>query len=185
MARGSGDVQGQAEALTGLARVALRAGDYHDVVALAKDALDMARASGQPALETGPRHLQAAGVRLMKDYRAARDLYLANLDLFRRLGNAAGVAMEEHNLGWVSLHLEDADVAESHFARARQAAADAYGRAWQTLNAAGLAMVRGELAEAREKYASGKAQLDALGQALDPDDRFEMDWMRSKLEKAS
>lgn len=185
VARETGDTQGQVEALTGLARVALRAGDYARVVALAHEARELAATVDQPALGAGPLHLQAAGVRLLEDYRAARDLYLENLELSRRLGNSAGVAMEEHNLGWVSLHLDDADAAEGHFARARQGPGDAYGRAWQTLNSAAVALLRGRVAEARDGYASGKAQLDALGQELDPDDRFEMEWMRSKLEEAA
>lgn len=182
VARRTRDTQGQIEALTGLARVALRVGDYARVVALAREARELAATTDQPALRAGPLHLHAAGVRLLQDYRAARDLYLENLELARRLGNSAGVAMEEHNLGWVSLHLGDADAAEGHFERARQAASDAYGRAWQTLNMAAVALARGALPQAREGYASGKAQLDALGQELDPDDRFELDWMRSKLE---
>ena len=185
VARKTGDIQGEVEALTGLARVALRAGDYARVVALAHEARELAAKTDQPALSAGPLHLHAAGVRLLEDYRAARDLYLENLELSRRLGNPAGVAMEEHNLGWVSLHLGDTDAAEDHFARARQGASDAYGRAWQTLNSAAVALVRGRLGDAREGYASGKAQLDALGQELDPDDRFEMEWMRSRLEEAA
>ena len=42
---------------------------------------------------------------LQQEYAAARDLYLESLELSGTLGNEAGVAMEQHNLGWVELHL--------------------------------------------------------------------------------
>ena len=181
IAHRTADVQGEAEALTGLARVALREGDYPRVIAHATRARDIARGAADASLEAGPLHLHAAGVRLMKDYAGARDLYTESLALFRRLGNGAGMSMEEHNLGWVSIHLGDAAAAEGHFARAAESAVTSYARAWRTLNSAAVSFAQGRLAEAREAYASGKAQLDALQQALDPDDRFELEWMAAQL----
>ena len=59
---------------------------------------------------------------------------------------------------------------------------DAYGDPWQDLNRAALALARGDRDEAKELFESGTAKLDALGVTLDPDDRFECDWLQERLQ---
>lgn len=177
------DVRGECDALTGLARVALRDGEYGLVVELAARARELARAEGDRSAEAGPLHLQAAGVRLIGDYDEARALYLESLELNTELGNDAWQAMELHNLGWVELHRGDVDAAAERFA-ARDAKAtgkDAYGDAWRELNRAGLALARGEHDAARKHFDAGKTALEALGAALDPDDGFEYEWLERGL----
>ena len=182
VARETDDVRGECDALTGLARVALRDGRYRDVVAFALDARERARAVSDAEAEASPLHLQAAGVRLQQDYAAARELYLESLDLNAKLDNAAFVGMEQHNLGWVELHLGNVDEAERRF-RERDARAidDAYGDAWSSLNWAAIAAARGNTAEAKRLFGSGKKALETLGVALDPDDRSELDWLGEQL----
>ena len=182
VARDAHDARGECDALTGLARVALRDGRYGDVVDLALLARERARTAGDADGEAAPLHLHAAGVRLQQNYAAARGLYLESLDLNVSLGNAAWVAMEQHNLGWVELHLGNLDEAEARF-RERDAAAagDAYGDAWSSLNWAAVAAARGEAAEAKRLLAAGAQALETLGVALDPDDRSELDWLRQQV----
>lgn len=182
IARETHDVRGECDALTGLARVALREGRYGDVVALATEARERARAVSDAQAEASPLHLQAAGVRLQQNYEAARDLYLESLKLNAALGVAAGVAMEQHNLGWVELHLGNVDEAEARFhERDAQDAGDAYGDAWSSLNRAAVAAARGDTATAKRLFDSGRQALEKLGVALDPDDRSELDWLSSQL----
>jgi tetratricopeptide (TPR) repeat protein len=185
-ARALGDVRGECDALTGLARVALRDGDYAGVVELASRARTLARGEGDRSAEARPLHLHAAGVRLTGDYDEARRLYLESLDLNTELGNESWQAMELHNLGWVELHRGDLDAAAERFAarEARGAEDDAYGAAWLELNRAGLALARAERETAAALFEEGKARLEALGAALDPDDRFELDWLSRELEPA-
>ena len=183
LARTLGDVRGECDALTGLARVALRDGEYGLVVDLAARARELARLDGDRSAEAGPLHLHAAGVRLTGDYDGARALYLESLALNTELGNDAWQAMELHNLGWVELHRGDVDAAAERFA-ARDASAtgeDAYGDAWKELNRAGLALGRGEREAAREHFEAGQQALEALGAVLDPDDRFEYEWLERGL----
>ena len=181
-ARETRDPRGECDALTGLARVALREGRYDEVVRLARMARDRARESGDGAAEASPLHLEAAGVRLQQDYRAARDLYLASLRLNGELGNPASVAMEHHNLGWVELHIGDAAAAEAHFReRDARSAPDAYGDAWTELNRAGVAILREDWDDANRRLESGTAALANLGGVLDPDDQFELDWLYERL----
>jgi tetratricopeptide (TPR) repeat protein len=182
LARTTGDVRGECDGLTGLARLALRAGDYAGVVELARHARVLARSDGDPSAEAAPLHLEAAGTRLMERYDEARALYLESLDLNRLLGNRASVQMEQHNLGWVDIHRGAIDTAEDWF-RERDAgtAPDAYGRVWNELNWAAVDAERGNIASARRRLTTGKKQLEELGVTLDPDDRFELDWLTKRL----
>jgi tetratricopeptide (TPR) repeat protein len=153
-------------------------------VALACQARERARVVGDREAEAAPLHLQAAGVRLQQDYSSARELYLESLDLNTALGNAAWVAMEHHNLGWVELHLGDVDEAERHFReRDAQAGTDAYGNAWSDLNWAAVAVARGDADGAERHFAEGEQALKELGSALDPDDQSELDWLSGQLQR--
>jgi tetratricopeptide (TPR) repeat protein len=182
VARATNDVRGECDALTGLARVALRDGRYGDVVALAREARERARTVSDQEAEAAPLHLEAAGVRLQHDYAAARDLYLESLELNAASGNEAWVAMEQHNLGWVELHLGNVDAAEAWF-QERDAGAgdDAYGDAWSSLNRAAVALARGDTEPAAQLLEAGKRALEDLGVALDPDDQSELDWLDERV----
>ena len=167
---------------SGLARVALRDGRYGQVVALARQARERAEAAGDREAEASPLQLQAAGVRLQQNYSAARELYLESLDLIAVLGHRAWVAMENHNLGWVELQLGNVDEAEARFRqRDAQAADDAYGNAWSDLNWAAVAAERGDVEDAKRRFATGAQSLEELGVALDPDDRSELDWLTRQV----
>jgi tetratricopeptide (TPR) repeat protein len=183
VARQTRDVRGECDALTGLARVALRDGRYMDVVALARQARERASAAGDAQADVGPLHLQAAGTRLQGNYPAARELYLESLRLNTELGNATWVWTELHNLGWVELHIGNVEAARSRF-RERDAATDpdAYGEAWKELNWSAVAAAEGDLTQARRRYAAGTSALDRLGMTLDPDDRSELDWLTGQLQ---
>lgn len=182
LAREAGDVHGECQALTGLARVALREGRYDDVVMLARQGRDRARSARDAEAEASPLHLHAAGVRLLGHYQHARDLYLESLHLNEQLGASAFVAMEHHNLGWVELHMGNVDAAADHF-RQRDAlsGADVYGDAWTDLNWAAVAVKQGDAVEAQSRFAAGKRTLDNLALTLDPDDKAELEWLTELL----
>jgi tetratricopeptide (TPR) repeat protein len=182
IARASGDLPGECEALTGLARVALREGRYTDVVSLGLQGRELARAAADPEAEAPPLHLQAVGVRMQRRYAEARDLYLESLDLNRRLGNVASIAMEQHNLGWVEIHLGNVDQAEERFHQRDPAAGpNAYLEAWSHLNAAAVAAARHDWDGAQVQFDRGTRAIESLGVALDPDDKFELDWLKARL----
>ena len=177
-----GDVRGECDGLTGLARAALRDGDYAGVAAYAEQGVRKARDADDPAAEVAPLHLHAAGVRLSGDYDAARDLYLESLALADRLGNEQIKQLEYHNLGWVELHSGDLDSAAQMFAeRDARSGLDAYGDAWSELNAAAIALGRGDRAQAMSHFGAGTKKLEEVGATLDPDDQSEVDWLRGRL----
>lgn len=182
IAREAGDLRGECEAMTGLARVALRDGRYGEVIALASQARKRAIAVHDLEAEAPPLHLLAAGTRLQRDYAAARALYLESLRLNTELQNQAWVAMELHNLGWVELHLGNVAEAAARFdQRDAATAADAYGAAWTELNWSAIAAARGDLVEARRRFTTGMGEIEKRGLALDPDDESELRWLREQV----
>ena len=182
VARGEGDVRGECDALTGLARLELRNGRYAEVVSLAREARALARRADDLEAEASPLHLEAAGVRLQQKYEAARDLYEASLDLNRRLGNHVLVGMEQHNLGWVELHLGNLEAAEDRFReRDRATASGVFDGVWSELNWAAVAARRGRMEEARRRFDEVVRKLQALHMSLDPDDQAEFDWLEGLL----
>ena len=177
-ATSTGDVRGECDALTGLARVALRDGNYGGVVQLARQARDRARSANDRAAEAAPLHLQAAGVRLQARYDEARVLYEESLRLNEELGNERGIAIELHNLGWVELHLGNVDEAAKRFHQRDQAGVqEAYDRAWTDINWAAVAALRGDREDARRRLERRKHVLEEQAAILDPDDQFELDWV--------
>lgn len=181
VARAAGDLRGECDGLTALARVAFRDGDYPRVVELAREGRSKAREAGDPAAEAGPLHLQAAGMRLSGDGASARELYIESLALARDLGNEAGIANELHNLGWVELHLGDVDTAAARFGEFEEVANAAHHRPWLELNQGALAAARGDLEAARARLLAGEALIGKLGLALDPDDESELEWLRAQI----
>lgn len=182
LARQLGDVRGECDGLTGLARAALREGDYRGVARFAAEGLRKAREAGDRSAEASPLHLYAAGTRLSGDYDRARELYLESVALADELGDEHRKQQEFHNLGWVELHRGDVDTAERMFAeRDARSGLDAKGDAWTDLNRAAVAFARGRRDEASRLLESGERQLHELGAALDPDDQFEFDWLSAQL----
>src|SRR2546430_1426787 len=186
VAKATGDARGECDGLTGLARIALREGRYDDVVFLARRGRELARAAGDAAAEDGPRHLEAVGVRMLGDYPAARELYLESLAQAETEGNTDRIATEEHNLGWVELHLGDVDAAEAMFRRRDSSGvANAYLDAWRDLTWAAVAARRTDWEEAKRRFEAGGKALEALGVVLDPDDALELDWLKGLLTAAT
>jgi len=182
VARQTGDVRGECDALTGLARVALRDGRYTHVIELARQARERARAGGDDEAGAAPLHLEAAGTRLQRDYVTARELYVESLRINRAAGNTAWVSMELHNLGWVELHLGHVEAAKACFReRDSVSASDAFEEAWSELNWSAVAAAEGDVAEAQRRFAIGTRALENLAVTLDPDDLSELEWLTEQV----
>jgi tetratricopeptide (TPR) repeat protein len=182
LARAIGDHEAEALALVGLSRVDLRDGDYAAVRSRAAEALELARVLGDDA-QVMPLHLLAAGTRLAGDRDRAIELYIQSLELNRRLGNTAMVGTELHNIGHVELHRGNVEAAQRFFAEAREIRNpdNPYDSAMTHLNNAALAFERGDREHAKDELALTRTALDDAGIVLDPDDAFEVGWLRERL----
>ena len=171
--------------MVGLSRVALRDGDYARVRKLASSALDLV-ANMRGDAQLMPLHLLAAGTRLAGEYEAALQLYTESLELSRRLEDDRMVAVELHNIGHVYLHLGRLADAEAAFAERLSLlgeGADAYNQAMTALNRASLAHAHGDPDTASTWLDETTAILRNAGVELDPDDAFEVRWLRDRLER--
>jgi tetratricopeptide (TPR) repeat protein len=181
-ARAVGDREAEALALVGLSRVAFRDGNYARVRSLAAEAREFTR-DLDPAAGAAPLHMLAAGTRLAGDYDEAVELYSESLELNRRLGDSRGVGMELHNIGHIELHRGNVDAAERCFAELAKIRNpdDPYETAMTHLNQAALAVARGDRERAAELLQRTESTLEGAGIVLDPDDAFEVDWLRDQL----
>ena len=93
------------------------------------------------------------------------------------------VAVELHNLGHVELHRGDVAGAERCFAEcdALRNPGDPYDTAMTSLNRAAINFARGDVAPAHELLRNVETTLGAAGIVLDPDDAYEVDWLRAAL----
>jgi hypothetical protein len=93
------------------------------------------------------------------------------------------VAVELHNMGHVELHRGNVAATERCFAECAEVrnADDPYEAAMTHLNQAAVASARGDGERAAELLRRTEATLDAAGIVLDPDDAFEVAWVRTQL----
>ena len=175
IAREAGDDATLAAALGGLARVALRAGDCGRTRELALQALELA---SDERAQLGPRHMLAASARCEENFAGAEELYGETLMLARRLDLRAAEAGELLNLGYMALHLGDAERATELFGQSLELGAqlgDDYLLPYCLLGAGSAAALRGDHAEAARLVAAAKAAFDATDAAIDPGSADEFD----------
>lgn len=182
VARAVGDAEAESLALVGLSRVAFREGDYPRVRALASQAQELTR-DLDPAAGVMPLHLLAAGTRLGGDHDQAIDLYTESLELNRRLGDDRMAGVELHNIGHVEVHRGNLEAAERCFTEcaALRNPDDPYDLAMGNLNEAALAFGHGDPFRAADLLRRTESTLRDAGIVLDPDDAYEVDWLRERV----
>jgi tetratricopeptide (TPR) repeat protein len=173
-------------ALTGLARAALREGNYAKVKARSEEARSIARTIGDEYRETRPLHLLAAATRMEGDLQGAQTLYEESLTLARKLGDEGMISGELDNLGSVSLHLGDLKKAKDRY---REAAERSYRQQnkyllpYVPLHFSMVALEEGKHDRAVRLLGASDALFESSGMSPDPDEVVERDNAISKLRK--
>jgi predicted ATPase len=152
-----GDQGGAALALAGLGYAAIGRGDPA-AVALCREALDLARADGEPWIVADALNNFGCAVEDPETFGAARAAHEEALMLRREIGDLEGVAASLNNLAWLAVKEGDLERAEPA-AEETLVLARARGDQWAIVLAHSLlgrvALGRGDLAGAREL--AGKA----------------------------
>lgn len=160
-------------ATTGFARLALRRGDTKEVRKWSEEALAVARERGEKADATSPLHMLAAAARVDGDFRQAKTFYRENLALNRELQRPDVVAGELGNLG--ALEVLEGNISEAT-PLIRESLEIAYKRGDRYIAPYNLvwlgrvAFAEGNPTGAATLFGAARAQFDATGLAMDPDE---------------
>jgi len=172
IAREHRNLQLEADALIGLARVSLLDGNAMVMQQHAQASLEAARAVGdQQRVATALHHVVEA-VRRQGLYDEALPLYNESLEAHRALGDDRGVALELHNLGNVARLTGDLATADSRLRESLQLAArlkSARLVGYCLLGMAHLARERSDWTTAARLLGASAAAFETSGGALDPD----------------
>ena len=174
----AGSAADLADACADLARVALRRGDFAEVRRWADAGYQAAEGLDDPAAIRLPLHMRAAAARMEGRHDEARELYLRSIELNERLGNAANVAGEHHNLVHVELRSGNRDEAGRRFAAASEwifAHDNAYLRPYVFLDAGILALHDGDDERACRLVACADRIFCDTDSVPDPDDYVELE----------
>lgn len=162
----------EADALIGLARVAVLDSDHLVMEQRAQASLDAARsAADQPRIASALHHIVEA-MRRQGRYEEALPLYFQSLEAHRAMGDEGGVALELHNLGNVARLTGDMVTAESRLRESIEIAARLNKPrlvGYCLLGMAHLARERGEWSRAARMLGASAAAFDRSGGAIDPD----------------
>ncbi len=160
-------------ATTGMARIALRRGDTQEVRRRSEEALAIARERGEKPDAVTPLHMLAAAARVEGDIGQARAFYRQNLLLNRELGRADVVSVELGNLG--ALEVLEGNISEA-VPLLRESLEIAYERGdrylapYELVWLGRVAFAEGNPERAAKLLAAARAQFDATGLAMDPDE---------------
>jgi|SRR6267143_609853 len=176
------------EALTlaylALSRVTFEDGDYAQALTLAVKAREFAR-NQDPAMGQAPLFLHASATRMTGDYDQAAALFEQSLALNRKINDQGMVRAELQNLGLVEIHRVNTDAAERYFAESERlgSADEPYSKSMASLYRAFIAFARGNKKESRTLLQRGQSILKEANLDAAPDDQFEINWLRAKLER--
>jgi tetratricopeptide (TPR) repeat protein len=170
--RATGDPTLLAQALTGIARIALR-DDLDEARRLCREALAATDGTGERIGRGNALHVLAVCAQMQGDLLEARDLQTERIRLAREMGNVATVGFESGNLSMVERQLGNLDRADS-LAREALTIYDQRDDQWAIpLGLSGLAAIaaaRGDDARAATLVGAAEALLAAAGMGWPPDE---------------
>jgi tetratricopeptide (TPR) repeat protein len=177
----------EADALIGLARVAIVDRDPVEMERRARASADAARAGGDKRRLGTALHHVAESLRRQRRYHEALPFYEDAIERHRAIGDRRSVALELHNLGHTARQTGDPDAAAQRFSESLALAAELKHErlvGYCLLDFAGLAADEGRAAPAARLIGGSDALFAAIGAALDPEYREEREVVRAAAEQA-
>jgi tetratricopeptide (TPR) repeat protein len=175
-----------AQALTGLARIALRT-DIGEAARLCREALAVTEGTDDRLGRGNALHVLAVSAQMAGDFSEARELMTRRIALAREEGNIATVGTESGNLSMVERQLGNLERADE-LAREAVSIYDRRGDAWAMpygLNGlAAVAADRGESERAATLIGAAEALMEAQGAEWPPDERPHYERTIATLDKA-
>lgn len=173
LGRRIGDPTVTAQALTGLARIALRT-DVDEARRLCREALELTEGTADRLGRSNAIHVLAVGAQMAGDFIEARELMRERIAMARDEGNLATVGSESGNLSMVERQLGNLDEAEAH-ARESLVIDDQRGDSWaMPYGLSGLAAIaaeRGEFERAATLVGAAETMMTVQGAEWPPDER--------------
>jgi non-specific serine/threonine protein kinase len=185
--RRTGDPTVTAQALTGLARLALRSGNASDIKEarwLCREALTITEGIQDGAGRSNALHVLAVAAQMAGDFEEARTLMNERIAEAREAGNLATVSSEAGNLSMVERQLGHLDEAE---ALAREALdidhrrGDEWAMPYKVSGLAAVATDRGDFDRAAMLLGAAEAMMEREKADWPPDERPHYERMLSRL----
>jgi tetratricopeptide (TPR) repeat protein len=163
-----------AQALTGLARIALRS-DVGEARRLCREAIAVTEGTADRLGRSNALHVLGVAAQMAGDLLEAREWMNQRIVLARELGSYAAVSMESGNLSMVERqlgNLERADALAREALAIYERRADEWAMPYGLSGLAAVATERGELTRAATLVGAAEAMMEAQGAAWPPDERL-------------
>jgi tetratricopeptide (TPR) repeat protein len=188
--RRTGDPTVTAQALTGLARIALRSGNAADIKEarwLCREAMTITEGTDDKVGRGNAMHVLGVAAQMAGDFEEAREMMNKRIALARETGNLATVSSEAGNLSMVERQLGNLDDAES---LAREALEIDFrrGDSWaMPYKVSGIAAVwtdRGDFERAAMLVGAAEAMMEREHAEWPPDERPHYERMLTRIPRA-
>jgi len=185
--RRTGDPTVTAQALTGLARIALRSGNAADIKEarwLCREALTITDGTDDRMGRANAIHVLGVAAQMAGDFEEARELMTQRIAMARETGNFATVSSEAGNLSMVERQLGNLDAAEA-LARESleidQARGDEWAMPYKVSGIAAVATDRGDFERAATLVGAAEAMMEREQAEWPPDERPHYERMLTRI----
>jgi tetratricopeptide (TPR) repeat protein len=188
--RRTGDPTVTAEALTGLARLALRSGNASDIKEarwLCREALAITEGMDDNIGRSNATHVLAVAAQMAGDFAEARDLMNQRIATARKAGNLATVSSEAGNLSMVERqlgNLEEAEALASEALEIDYRRGDHWAMPYKISGLAAVSTDRGDWDRATTLVGAAEAMMEREGADWPPDELPHYERMLTRLPRA-
>jgi tetratricopeptide (TPR) repeat protein len=188
--RRTGDPTVTAQALTGLARLALRSGNASDIKEarwLCREALTITDGTSDRIGRSNAKHVLAVAAQMAGDFDEARTLMNERIAEAREAGNMATVSSEAGNLSMVERqlgNLDDADALAREALEIDHRRGDHWAMPYKISGIAAVATDRGDFDRAATLVGAAEAMMERENAEWPPDERPHYERMLSRLPRA-